>query len=371
MSKELILGLFTELLGSGGVQRIGRHTAAVLSSVAAEWSWDYRILSLNDPPGRHMLRVGSYQFTFQGFGRRKVQFTMAALNAAFRTHLAYLGHPNFAPLGLIAQTLNPRLHYWVATYGIEVWSPLPLIRRLGLRSAYGITTISKFTASQIVEKQKINRTKIALIPPALEPDFLNKGTPSKLLEQLPGKILLTVTRLAATEKLKGVDTVIHAMPTILRDVPDVYYYVVGDGDDRARLETLVAELGIQSCVRFVGKKKDDELKTYYQESDVFVMPSRKEGFGIVFLEAMAFGKPVIGGNYGGTPDIIVDGETGFLVEYGDVDALADRLIRLLQDEKLRKRMGEAARRHVEENYTFEHFRKRLLELFTKDGRGTL
>jgi len=362
--RVLILGLFTELLGPGGIQRIGRHTSAALASLAAHQGCGYLILSLNDPPGHHVLRVGSYQFTFQGFGRRKLQFTMAALNGAFRAHLAYLGHPNFAPLGVIAHTLNPRLRYWVATYGIEVWSPLPLIRRLGLRFAYGITTLSRFTANQLVEKQKVNRARIALIPPALDPNFLSENTPLKSLGQMPGKILLTVTRLAATEQLKGVDMVIQAMPRILRDVPDVYYYVVGDGDDRSRLETLVGKLGIQSRVRFVGEQEGDELKAYYQDSDVFVMPSRKEGFGVVFLEAMAFGKPVIGGNHGGTPDVIVDGETGFLVEHGDIDSLVKHLTSLLQDANLRRRMGQAARQRVMDNYTFEHFQQRLKQLLT-------
>lgn len=95
------------------------------------------------------------------------------------------------------------------------------------------------------------------------------------------------------------------------------------------------------------------------------MPSCQEGFGVVFLEAMTFGKPVIGGNHGGIPEVIKDTVTGFLVEYGDVDALASRLICLLQDENLCKKMGEAGRQLVRQNYTFEHLRQRLIPILLK------
>jgi glycosyltransferase involved in cell wall biosynthesis len=141
--------------------------------------------------------------------------------------------------------------------------------------------------------------------------------------------------------------------------------IVGDGDDRKRLEDLVRENGLSDRVIFTGVVSDEELIGFYKACDVFLMPSRQEGFGIVFLEAMAFEKPVIGGNHGGTPEVIVDNETGFLVEHGDVNSLADRIIRLLLDGELCKRMGQAGRRRVEENYTFDPFRKRLISFLSQ------
>ena len=146
--------------------------------------------------------------------------------------------------------------------------------------------------------------------------------------------------------------------------------IVGDGDYRPYLQELADEMGVSDQVLFVGEKSDDDLKAYYRNADVFAMPSRQEGFGIVFLEAMAFGKPVIGGNHGGTPEVVIDRETGFLVDYGDVDAVASCIIRLLSDQELCTRMGEAGQRRVEENYTFEHFRMRLTRLLTGDIKYT-
>jgi len=357
----LILGLFTELLGPGGVQRIGRHTAAVLTSLAFDQGQSCRILSLNDPPGHHVLEVGGYQLAFQGFGRRKVAFVAAALRAACEAQLAHLGHPNLASLGLIMRIANPKLRYWITAHGIEVWSPLPLERRLGLRIASGVICPSRFTADQVVKIQGVQAAKVTILPWAVDPEIWKLD--SAILSYLPsGRILLTVARLSKFDRYKGVDMVIEALPKILSIIPNTYYIIIGDGDDRPRLERLVTDLGLQDHVIFVGKVTESELVAYYRACDVFIMPSAKEGFGLVFLEAMAFGKPVIGGNHGGTPDIVVDGKTGFLVEYGDVDALADRLIRLLQDEKLRRCMGEAARRHVKENFSFKAFRERLVEL---------
>ncbi len=366
----MILGIFTELLGPGGVQQVGRHLAAVLASLAEENGWSYLVLSLNDPSGHHISRVGKYSFSFQGFGRHERRFVLALLRAVPGLQIAILGHPNLAPFGLLFRVFKPRALYWVVTYGVEVWSSLPQVRRLGLRLAHQVIAISHFTATQVVTTQGVSPTKVEVVPPALGPDLLSeKASPSLSLPS--SHVLLTVARLAASEQYKGIDKVIQALPKVLKHVPNVLYVVVGDGDDRPHLERLAIKIGVHKHVFFMGRVTSNELKAYYKACEVFIMPSRGEGFGIVFLEAMSFGKPVIGGNHGGTPDVIVEGETGFLVEYGDIDALADRLIRLLRDEDLRKRMGEAARRRVEENYTFEHFRKRLVELFTKDGRGTL
>ena len=138
---------------------------------------------------------------------------------------------------------------------------------------------------------------------------------------------------------------------------------MGDGDDRRRLQRLAEETGVHQSVHFVGHQGEEELKGYYRKADLFAMPSCQEGFGIVFLEAMAFGKPVIGAASGGIPDIVIDGETGYLINYGDVDTLADRLVRLLTDPDLRQKMGVAAKQRIKENYTFGHFRQHFRELF--------
>ena len=360
----MILGLFTGMLGAGGIERISRHTAAVLSEFARERGEPCFLLSLNDPMGRHQGRVGGITFVFEGFSRSKYRFVRSVLARATKTRLVYLNHPNLAPLGLLVQVVSPASRYIVATYGIDVWRRLPLYRRASVGRAAAVTALSSFTADALTRVQHINSRKVVHLPPALDPEFFNgvasvrdSGTVQKA-----SRILLTVARLAASERYKGIEAVIEALPRVLRLVPGVRYVVVGDGDDRLRLERFAAEKRLRERVLFVGAKFGEGLAQHYAECDVFVMPSHGEGFGVVFLEAMAYGKPVIGGDHGGTPDIIQEGVNGFLVRYGDIDTLAERIIHLLTDEGLRQRMGDAGRRIVMENYTFEHFRERLTKL---------
>ncbi|MFQ5874898.1 MAG: glycosyltransferase, partial [Dehalococcoidia bacterium] len=185
------------------------------------------------------------------------------------------------------------------------------------------------------------------------------------------RMVLTVGRLAASERYKGHDVVLQAMPTLLEEVPDVTYLVVGDGDDRARLERFAQELGVQDHVMFVGQATDAELAACYQACEAFVMPAQTvlndhkpkgEGFGLVFLEAMGFGKPVVGPNHGAPTEFIRNGEHGFLVDPEDPEAVAQALARLLASPERAHRMGEAGREWVMCEYSYEGFRSRLGKL---------
>jgi glycosyltransferase involved in cell wall biosynthesis len=311
----------------------------------------------------HSFAVGRDKYEFRGFGRRKWELLGSAMRIARQARLAYIGHVHLAPLGLLMRLLNPRFQYWVASHGFEVWHPVSPLRRLALGAAQGITAVSAFTAAQIARAQGVDPRKVFLLPPALDPAFENADLESDSLPlPLRSRVILTVGRLVSAEPGKGVSAVIRALPKVLSVVPDCYYVVVGDGDYRPCLEQFAAENHVRDRVLFVGMQATSDLKKYYRRSDVFAMPSRQEGFGIVFLEAMAFGKPIIGGNHGGTPEIVKEGVTGYLVEYDRPDTLADRLIGLLQDEKLRARIGDAGRRWAEENFTFGHFRRRFAQL---------
>ena len=171
------------------------------------------------------------------------------------------------------------------------------------------------TTSEAVEReQKVRREKIFLLPPALEP--LGLDAP---VEDVPlavpqgGRVLLTVARLSTSEPGKGVDTVIQALPQLLPAFPNLFYVIVGDGDARSGLERLAIENGVRERIIFAGKCPRESLRRYYEIADVFVMPSRQEGFGIVYLEAMAAGKPVVASPCGGAPEVVRDGEDGYLV----------------------------------------------------------
>lgn len=179
-----------------------------------------------------------------------------------------------------------------------------------------------------------------------------------------GPLLLTAARLV---RRKGVDTVLAALPAIARRVPDVHYAIVGSGPERDALEKLACELGVRERVSFLGKLPDRDVVMAYNACDVFVMPARfehpsVEGFGLVFREANACGKPVVGSRTGGIADAIEDGHTGLLIEPDAVEPLASAVLRLLEDPAYAARLGEQGQALVTQSGTWQHAADRMLSV---------
>lgn len=361
----MIVGLFTELIAPGGVQLISKHTALVLSEFSKKVNENTLLYSFNDSFGYHEIYVNNNKISVRGFGRNKIKFVLAVLLNINKIKLLYVSHPNLSPLGLITKLINSKSKYIVSCYGIDVWKPLSILLQLSLRKSDVVTALSKFTCNSIAIEQNVDKNKICIIPPALDPDFLEYANSADIQKPIlpKGKIILTVCRLDLTEVLKGIEVVIDALPDILKSLPDVNYVIVGDGEYRKRLEEIVKEKGLSTSVIFVGVKRDRELAAYYKYCDLFVMPSKKEGFGIVFLEAMVFGKPVIGGNHGGTPDIISNGKNGYLVNYGDVNSLIKYILHILQNKDVYDDIANFSKRFVQSEYTYKHFHHKLTKVF--------
>jgi glycosyltransferase involved in cell wall biosynthesis len=158
---------------------------------------------------------------------------------------------------------------------------------------------------------------VKVLPNSVDPQFRPGPKPTYLIDRHATdgkKVLMTVSRLASSERYKGHDRVIRILPRLLRQHPDTIYLIVGGGDDRPRLESLARECGVVKNVQFAGSVPPEELPDYFRLADAFVMPSMGEGFGIVFLEAMATGVRVIGGNRDGSADPLADGELGWAID---------------------------------------------------------
>ena len=357
-----MVALYPELLATGGVQRAGRQLAAALQSIADERGFSIQHLSLNDPPAEHELCFGNRPVRFRGAGRDKRLYLAAAYRSSSNGSLILAAHPN---LGLVAWGLRAShgaTHYVVVAHGIEVWQPLPVLRRRALRAADLVLAPSYDTVEKVARIQGVPRKKIHRLPWCLDPEFLaaTELTNTKLPAGFPaGPVVLAVARLAANERYKGIDELIQVMPRLLSVVRGLHLIIVGDGDDLPRLQERAVQLGIPERVVFLGALEREGLFACYQSCDIFALPSSGEGFGLVFLEAMAFGKATIGGAHGGVPDIIEDGVSGYLVQQGDLDSLADRLCRLLTDETLRRTMGDEARSRVLRDFTFDRFDRQL------------
>ena len=364
----MIVGLFPELTGAGGIQRSGCLTAFAMASLAAQRGEKYRFLSLNDPPGEGSLRAGSLKLRFTGCGGSKARFISSACRLALRQPVIVLAlHPNLAPVLAAMKLLAPGMRSAVVVHGVEVWTPLPAIRRWSLQSADRILAPTEDTLSRAMREQHLFHGKGRKLAWSLDPGCDPTPQPSagsSLPHGFPhGRVILTVGRWDAGEAYKGVDHLIAAMPGLLKTVSDLNLVAVGEGSDLPRLQSLARESGVSEHIHFLPFIAHDQLPNAYDHCAIFAMPSRGEGFGLVFVEAMARGKPVIGGAHGGTPEVIDDGVTGYLVRYGDVAQLLERLTCLLSDNSLRESMGARALAKVGRDFTFARFSAELNAIF--------
>ena len=214
-----------------------------------------------------------------------------------------------------------------------------------LRQADGIVAVSRFAAQAAIDIGKVDAARIEIIPNGVDLDlFQPRPRKAELAARYQGgPILFTVARLI---ERKGVDAMIAALPRVIARFPQVHYIVAGQGPEREALLALRDSLGLQDHVTLVGSISDDSLVDHYALADLFVMPNRQlpngdnEGFGLVFLEANACGKAVVAGDAGGTADAVLAGENGLLVDGTDIDAIAEAVTRLLDDDALRARMAE-------------------------------
>lgn len=249
--------------------------------------------------------------------------------------------------------------YWVWTYGIEVWGDWPDWLAIGLQEAQRILAISSHTADAV--RNTLPKQRIEILHPVIDDQRFVSAQPVRELS--PPFRLLTVGRLVAEHQHKGHDLLIRNLKTIQQLVSaPVEYWIAGNGPGRSRLEALVRRHGVEDHVRFLGRVPDEQLVTTYQACNIFVMPSAREGFGIVFLEASACGKPVIGGGVGGAVDAIADGITGYCVDPHSDGAVVSAVTDLLLHPTLMHEMGRAGRLRVEQEFSRSALDNKLARL---------
>jgi phosphatidylinositol alpha-1,6-mannosyltransferase len=363
-----IVGLFTDVLPAGGVQRAGRHVAAVTAKVASDRGMASRFLSLNDPQGLHTVRVGSLEFSVSGYAGSKTQFALAALRAAGRKSALVIAlHPHLAPVVWAMKARGRLFRSIVFSHGVEVWQSLGWPRGAALRRSDLVIGPSSDTVQHLISGQRIFPGKVRRLPWGLDPEFEARAaaasTPSPPADfPRTGRVILTVGRWNSAEQYKGADTLITALPRVLNAATDASLVLVGEGDDRPRLEQLARDLRVFERAHFLRGLTPEQLFACYANCDVFALPSRGEGFGMVFLEAMALAKPVIGGAHGGIPDIVEDGVTGLLVPHGDVERLAQAFESLFNNPARATEMGAQGRDRLAKTFSFAQFQLHLSEI---------
>jgi phosphatidylinositol alpha-1,6-mannosyltransferase len=348
--------------GDGGVQTLlgvlaeglaGRNDVRVVTPAASgDRAYD---VTVTHPVSRY--RAGATR------AGKTLRLLISAARWVRGRDVIFCGHSAAAPVGWLLGLLF-RKPFFVYVHASEITPPR--YRRLFaflLRRAKGIVTGSRYSRDLVVSYFGISPGDIDVINPAVAP-----GLTRAALEQARGyrlkspddKVVLSVGRLNGSVRYKGHDVVIEALPLVLRCVPRCYYWVVGSGDDVERLKASARREGVSEHVKFWGRVAD--VARFYRECDIFVMVSRRvvenasekaEGFGLVFLEASLFGKPVIAGRCGGALDAVEDGRTGLLVDPESTAEVAAALVALLTCPVEARRLGTAGRERVLEDFTVQ------------------
>ncbi len=336
----------------GGIPRILQLYLKALCETA-EPGRTIGLVALNDSglDGAELRRrVNARLQVSRACGRSKLRFVRDSMELARGSDTIVCGHIRQLPIAWLAKRMNSGLRYYLVAHGIEVWRRFNPIERQALRGAERIFCVSDFTRGELLKNCALPPERVVVVHNALDPFFeIKAGAP---LAACPPTILV-VTRVTYADRYKGVQHMIEAMPAIRTAIPAAKLRIVGRGDDVPRLQRLTHQLKLDGVVHFAGYVDDAHLAEEMRSCRLFALPSRKEGFGLVFLEAMAHGRPCLGARAGGIPEVITEA-SGVLVPYGDVKAIAETTIRALRRDWDQEQILARAR-----EFSFASFKQRL------------
>ena len=228
-----------------------------------------------------------------------------------------------------------------------------------------IVAVSKYSKNRILEHYGVEEQKIRIIPNGVDVEKFKSIDTAKVKRQLGFGEEPIVLFVGSLIPRKGLPYLIESAKKIVKQRANTKFLIVGNGPLREQLDELLSTAGLLGNFTFLNKLDESQLMGIYNAADVFTLPSLQEGQGIVLLEAQACGKPVVAFGVGGVTEAVRDKETGYLYELGDVEGFADGILKLLNDEMLRQKMGAAGHKFVTENFSWDLCAQRMLEVYQK------
>lgn len=350
---------------AGGIQKVNKIILKALEEKVEAWG-------LYDTTADHKYFSSKW---FKGFGGSKIKYLLQVIFSANKWNQVLVGHVNLGTAIKLMRVVNKSIKINLIVHGIEVWDKKEGSKLWLLQNADTIISVSQYTKDRILENhQDINPEKIIVLPNCLDPFFkpislTNKTFEKpqylieryKILEQT--KVILTVSRIKSSEKYKGYDLILEALSQIKKVNKLNFKYILCGGYDNVefeRVKSIIAANELQNEVLITGYIDDKELTDHYLLADTFVMPSKKEGFGLVFIEAAVCGTRVIAGNMDGSVEALKNGELGTLVNPTDVQeikaAMLQELVRTSEnDHLLKQQLSEKTYSY----YNFNSYKKQL------------
>lgn len=352
----------------GGIARFNRELLTFLNELPSA-NQRIKVLSLLDSP--EILKGHPYHHldieTFEG-KKLKFAFRYLSLLRNLKPRLIFFDHVGISQLGLL-QPFRNKIPYVVFLHGIELLN-LTKLKKKALERALERWTNSVFTQNRLKEKTQLSGEKCHLGIEETKPSFFK---PKALIfedafgqkEPLPSNFFLIISRLDPREKYKGHDLILQAMKQAQEKGRLTPLVIVGEGKDKRRIRKLAVNLGLGTHVYFTNFINELEKHYLLEECRAFLMPSRNEGFGLVYLEAMQHGKPCVGSRSDAAQEVIEDGVTGFTIDIKDIEKLSFCLLELSNNDMLCVDLGKKAKQRFLKDFSSDAFCQRLKERFKK------
>jgi phosphatidyl-myo-inositol dimannoside synthase len=280
-----------------------------------------KILSMHDGNETAIDNAYFSSDIFTGYNAAKPTFILDAVKIGKKSDVVILSHINLLMAAWLIKKRNPKTTIILLAHGIEIWGKLNVQQQKMLGACDKIVSVSNFTKDTIINQHKIAENKCFILNNCIDPFLVRKDD----------IVLLTLTRLSSKDRYKGYDFVIDAMVDIVKKYKNVKHILAGgcDAEEKAFLQNKIAENGLLNHVILTGYLPEEELANHFCLADVYIMPSVKEGFGIVFVEAMYYGVPVIAGNADGSTDALLNGKLGLLINPESKTAIYESIEKMI------------------------------------------
>jgi len=328
-----ILALITDAYGGrGGIAKFNRDLLGALSRHPETRTIVVLPRAITEPPSVLPAKVIHVEAAAGG----KLAFTLEAVRHALRGGFGLIvcGHINLLAVAMLCGVLT-RTPVVLILHGIDAWqAPRKALLSWLARRIDAAVSVSELTRQRFLRWSGVPDDRVFLLPNCVDPDLYGSGpVPDALVRRYnlaSKRVLLTVARLAGRERQKGIDEVLELMPSLREACPDLVYLVAGEGPDRERLEAKAQQLGLGDAVIFAGYVPAPDKADHYRLASAFVLAGSCEGFGIVLLEAMACGLPVVASKLDGSREALRDGELGILVDPTDPEDLRSGILEALE-----------------------------------------
>jgi phosphatidylinositol alpha-1,6-mannosyltransferase len=318
----------------GGIEKVCRAISYSLQSLSKKQAIDYQLYSLYDAVPDTAYIVSQ---NFRGFGGQLFKGIFSSIWRGIQCETIILSHINLSLIGVLVKIISPKTRVILWTHGIEIWRPLNYIQKLFLKKTNQIIAVSDFTKEIIIKKHLVDKNKILVIPNCLDPLFkypvINTNPDVFQTAKMKTPYIAVLCRLSSTEKNKNYDTIIDIIGQLKRERIALNYILCGkyQNDEFDRIKNLAKDSDVEDQIILTGFVNDEEIAKIYSDALAFVMPSIKEGFGLVFIEAQAHGLPVICGDQDGSVETLKHELAGFAINPSQSSAIKNRLIQMIQN----------------------------------------